>query len=301
MDYDLIIIGGGPAGITASIYAARKKMNFLVITKEVGGQTNWTKNVENYTGFRLISGNDLVKHFREHLTHYNIEAKEGGTVSLLEKNGDYIKIVTNHGEFSAKSVIIASGKIPKLLGVEGENRLRNKGLAYCATCDAPMFADMDVAVIGDGNSALDAVLQLVNIAKKVYLIFQTEEICADPIMVEKALASGKLECLNNSKVRRVIGDKFVSGIVIERDGMEEELKVEGIFVEIGSVPSADFVKGVVKNKYGEIMVNSSCETNIEGIFAAGDVTDVPAKQIIVATGEGAKAAISAFEYISKRK
>jgi alkyl hydroperoxide reductase subunit F len=301
MDYDLIVIGGGPAGMTASIYAARERMNFLVIAKEVGGQTNWTKNVEKYTGFRLITGYDLVKHFREHLAQYSIEAKEGVTVSLLEKDGGEIKVVTNKGEFIAKSVIIASGKIPKTLGVDGENRLRNKGLAYCATCDAPMFADMDVAVIGGGNSALDATLQLVNIAKKIYLIFQANELSADPVMAEKAFQSGKVVLLNNSNVKQVLGDKFVSGIVIVRGGKEEEIKVEGIFVEIGSVPSSDFVKGVMKNNDGELLVNAKSETNVEGIFAAGDVTDVPAKQIIVAAGEGAKAAISAFEYISKRK
>lgn len=297
--YDLIIIGGGPAGITASLYAARKKMNFLVITKEVGGQTNWTLNVENYTGFRLITGIDLVKQFREHLKQYNIPAKEGEEVTLLETTGDLAKVVTNKGEYQSKAVIIASGKLPRRLGVDGENKLRNKGLAYCATCDAPMFADMDVAVIGGGNSAMDAALQLINIAKKVHIIDKAPAFTADSITVEKALSSPKVTAYHNTIVTKVIGDKFVSGLGISREGNEETLNVEGIFVEIGAVPATDFVKGVEKNEHNEIWVNCKTETNIPGFFAAGDCTSVPAKQIIVASGEGAKAAISAFEYINR--
>ncbi|MFH1368450.1 MAG: FAD-dependent oxidoreductase [Elusimicrobiota bacterium] len=299
--YDLIIVGGGPAGITASIYAARKKINFIVITKEVGGQTNWTLNVENYTGFRLVTGAELVKQFRDHLKQYNITAKEGEEVVSLEKNGDTVKVVTNKGEYSAKTAIIASGKIPRRLGVDGENRLRNKGLAYCATCDAPMFADMDVAVIGGGNSALDAALQLVNIAKKVYIIDNAPGFTADQVMVEKALSSPIVTAYHDTTVTMISGEKFVNGIGINHGGKEELLNVEGIFVEIGSVPATDFVKGVEKNEHNEIWVNCKTETNIPGIFAAGDATSVPAKQIIVASGEGAKAAISAFEYINKLK
>lgn len=299
--YDLIIVGGGPAGITASIYAARKKMDFLIITKEVGGQTNWTKNVENYTGFRLVTGNELVRQFRDHLKQYSIEAREAEEVVSLEKTGDVVKIVTSKGEYAAKSAIVASGKLPRRLGVEGENKFRNKGLAYCATCDAPLFADMDVAVVGGGNSALDAVLQLVNIAKKVYVIDKAAEFSADPVTVEKAVSNSKVTVFHNTVITKVTGDKFVGGLGINREGRDESLNVEGVFVEIGSEPATDFLKGIEKNGHNEVQVNCKCETNVPGIFAAGDCTSVPAKQIIVASGEGAKAAIAAFEYINRIK
>lgn len=287
--------------MTAAIYAARKKMDFLVITKEVGGQTNWTKNVENYAGFSLVSGGQLAVSFREHLKQYGVTAKEGETVTEVGRDGNAVAVRTNKGEYLATAAIIASGKIPRILGVEGENRLRNKGLAYCATCDAPLFAGMDVAVVGGGNSALGAVIQLAGIAKKVFLIIEGKKPSADPVMTEKALAGGKTELIAEAKVTRILGDRFVSGIALERGGKAEELAVEGVFVETGSVPSSDFAKGVDRNEKGEILVNSGSETSLPGVFAAGDVTNVPAKQIIVACGEGAKAAIAAFDYVNRNK
>lgn len=287
--------------MTAAIYAARKKMDFLVITKEVGGQTNWTKNVENYAGFSLVSGGQLAVSFREHLKQYGVTAKEGETVTEVGRDGNAVAVRTNKGEYLATAAIIASGKIPRILGVEGENRLRNKGLAYCATCDAPLFAGMDVAVVGGGNSALGAVIQLAGIAKKVFLIIEGKKPSADPVMTEKALAGGKTELIAEAKVTRILGDRFVSGIALERGGKAEELAVEGVFVETGSVPSSDFAKGVDRNEKGEILVNSGSETSLPGVFAAGDVTNVPAKQIIVACGEGAKAAVAAFDYVNRNK
>jgi alkyl hydroperoxide reductase subunit F len=299
--YDLIIVGAGPAGITASIYAARKRMNFLVITKDLGGQTILSAKVENYTGYQFIPGTELVDKFREHLEQFKIELKEGERVTLVKKDKDILKIETEKGKYETKTAVVASGRIPRKLGVEGEDEFKNRGVTYCATCDAPLFADMEVAVIGGGKAALDAVLQLIKIARKVYLMDIAPQLRADPIMVEKTKKSEKVTIYNNTKVDKIYGDKFVRGMRISRQGKSEDLAVGGIFIEIGSLPATDFVPEVAKNEIGEIIVNCRCETNIPGLFAAGDVTNVPAKQIIVACGEGAKASLSAFEYLSKKK
>lgn len=298
---DLIIVGAGPAGITASVYAARKRMDFLVVTGDIGGQTVLSSDIENYTGYQFITGVELAQRFKEHLEQFELELKEGERATLVKKEDNIIKVKTDKGEYEAKTVIVASGRIPRKLGVEGEDEFKNRGVTYCATCDAPLFSDMDVAVIGGGNSALDATLQLIKIAKKIYLVDVAPQLRADPIMVEKAKSSGKVIIYTNAKAKQISGDKLVQGIKIEREGRVEDLTVGGIFIEIGSIPASEFVKDVIKNETGEIIVNCSCETNISGIFAAGDVTDVPAKQIIVACGEGAKATLSAFDYISRLK
>ncbi len=297
--YELIIIGAGPAGITASIYAARKKMNFIVITKDVGGQTVLSSGIENYTGYQFITGVELANKFREHIESFNILLKENETVTFVKKDADIISVETDKGKYYTKSVVVASGRVPRKLNVKGEEEFKNRGITYCATCDAPFFAGKDVAVIGGGNSALDAVLQLIKIANKVYLIDIAPKLKADPIMVEKAKNSNIVEIYNNTKVEEIYGDKFVEGIKISRDNKIKELSIEGIFIEIGSIAASDFINDVLKNKDKEIIVNCKCETNIPGIFAAGDVTNVASKQIIVACGEGAKAVLSAFEYLSK--
>jgi alkyl hydroperoxide reductase subunit F len=299
--YDLLIVGAGPAGITASVYAARKRMKFLVISQDIGGQTVYSWDIQNYTGYQFITGPELVKKFREHLEQFQVEVREDEEVTLVKKEKEKVIVETNKGKYEAKTAIIASGRKPRLLEVEGENEFRNKGITYCATCDGPLFADMDVAVIGGGNSALDAVLQLTKIAHKVYLVDVAPQLIADPIMIEKAEKSSKVTIYNKTKVEKISGNNFVQGLSISHEGKAENLSVQGIFIEIGSIPSSEFVKDVAKNETGEIMINCRSETSIPGIFAAGDVTDVPAKQIIVACGEGAKAALRAFDYLSKNR
>ena len=299
--FDLIIIGAGPAGITASVYAARKKMEFLVITKDIGGQAAWSGEIENYTGYQFISGPELAAKFEEHIRKYGIQVKENERVVELKRRDEGVSIKTDKGVYEAKTAVIASGKRSKELGVPGEVEFKNRGLTYCATCDAPLFADKGVAVIGGGNSALDAALQLIQIAKHIYLIDIALELTGDVVMREKVSQSKKVDVLNNTWVTAILGDKMVSGIKIRRGDKEETLAVEGVFVEIGLIPNSEFAKEVEKNERGEIKVNAYNETNIPGIFAAGDVTDVPEKQIIVAAGEGAKATLSAFRYLAKRR
>ncbi len=299
--YDLIIIGAGPAGITASVYAARKRMNLLVISKDIGGQAALSGDIENYTGYQFITGAELAAKFEEHMRKFSIRLKEDEEVTKLEKKDDTISVETSEGAYAAKTVIIASGKRSKELGVPGEREFKNKGLTYCATCDGPLFAEKQVAVIGGGNSALDAALQLIKIAKHIYLINITPTLGGDAIMREKINKNDKVSILNNAEVTAILGDKMLNTIKIKREEKEETLSVEGVFVEIGLIPNSEFVKELDKNEQGEIKVDSRNQTNISGIFAAGDVTDVPEKQIIVAAGEGSKAALSAFRYLAKRK
>ena len=298
-EYELIIVGAGPAGITAGVYAARKRMNVLIITRDIGGQTALSWDVENYLGYQFITGPELVQKFKEHLSQFDVELKEDEKVTSVEKSDETITIKTSNDNYTTRTAIIASGRNPRKLGVQGEDEFKNKGMTYCATCDAPLFAGMDVAVIGGGNAGLDATLQLAKIAKKIYLIEAAPNLAADRIMIEKARESGKVTFYTDTKVKRIYGEQLVKGVDIVTGDKAEAIPVGGIFVEIGSIPASEFVRGVKKDEGGEIIVNCSCETNIPGIFAAGDVTNVFAKQIIVACGEGAKAAIAAFDYLNR--
>ncbi len=299
--YDLIIIGAGPAGITASVYAAREMMNLLVISKDVGGQAALSGDVENYTGYQFITGPELAAKFEEHMKKYAVAFKEDEEVKGFKREDDIILVRTDKGAYQAKTVIIASGKRSKELNVPGEAKFKNKGLTYCATCDGPLFKGKDVAVIGGGNSALDATLQLTKIANRIYLINITGELTADAMVQQKVKENQKVSVLNNTQVSAVFGDKMVNGLKVKTKGLEKTISVQGVFVEIGLIPNSEFTEGIEKNEQGEIKVNCHNETNISGIFAAGDVTDVPEKQIIVAAGEGAKAALGAFKYLSRKK
>ena len=295
--YDVIIIGAGPAGITAAIYAVRKKVETLIITKDIGGQTALSGDVENYTGYQFISGPELVLKFEEHLRKFNIALKENEAVREIAKIGGIIQVKTDKCLYEAKSIIIASGKRSRELNVPGEKEFKNKGLTYCATCDGPLFSNKDVAIIGGGNSALDAAVQLMRIANKVYIINIAPELTGDAVMREAVEGSDKVSIFNNTRVEEVLGDRMVSAIRIKKEDKESLLSVQGVFVEIGLIPNSDFTSGIDKNNSGEIIVNSHNETNIPGIFAAGDVTDVPEKQIVIAAGEGAKAALGVFKYL----
>jgi len=271
-----------------------------VISLDIGGQAAWSGDIENYTGYQFIAGPELVRRFQEHMRKYNIVLKENENVLNLKKSGEIILVKTNKSDYQARSVIIASGKKSRELGVKGEIEFRNRGLTYCAICDGPLFTGKDVAVIGGGNSALDAAIQLIKIAKHIYIVNNTEQLDADAIMLQKIKQAVNITILNSAQVTAVLGGKFVTAIKIMNKGKEEELAVSGVFVEIGLIPNSEFAEGVQKNQEKEIKVNMNNQTNIPGIFAAGDVTDVPEKQIIIAAGEGSKAALSVFDYLAKK-
>lgn len=299
--YDLIIVGAGPAGITAAVYAARQKLDLLVIAKDVGGQAIWSSDIENYTGYQLVTGVELVGKFEEHLRKFNVPLQVGEEVSDVTKKEQLFEVKTDKAVYQSRTVIIASGKVPRLLGIPGEKEFRNRGVTYCATCDGPLFSNMDVAIIGGGNSALDATLQMMKIARKIYLIDTNPKLKGDAIMIDKVTQSDKVTVLTNTKTLEILGETMVKGIVVEENAKRRQLDVQGIFIEVGFVPSSKVVSEIARNSANEIKVERGNTTNIPGIFAAGDVTDVADKQIIIAAGEGAKAAISAFKYLNTIK
>ncbi len=302
--YDVIIIGAGPAGLTAAIYTSRKKLSTLVLSTDIGGQTILSSDVENYLGYNYIAGVDLVQKFEEHVKEFDIKLELDVKVKNFKKIEGGFEVSTQDKYYQSKTVIIASGKIPKRLNVPGEKEFLGRGVTYCATCDAPVFNGMPVAVIGGGNSALDATLQLTKISSRIYLITINPQMEGDEVMLEKAEASPNVTILNNTETLEIKGDTTVKQIRVKNTSIGEEkyLDVRGVFIEIGSIPSCDFVGDQIeRNKLGEIKVDNRNSTNVPGVFAAGDVTDVIEKQIIIAAGEGSKAALAAYEYLAKLK
>ena len=302
--YDLIIIGAGPAGVTAAVYASRKRMNFIVIADDIGGQMTWSGDIENYTGYQFVTGVELVSKFEEHIKKYGVLVREFERVVLVEKNSvnDCVTVLLESGEkLCGRTVLIASGKRSRMLNIPGEIEFRRKGVTYCATCDGPLYADKDVAVVGGGNSGLEAVLQLQKIANRVYLLDMNAALTGDAILIEKVQRFENVIIMHNARVREIAGSNFVEKITVEHEDEIKEINVSGVFVEIGLVPNSEFTKGINKNQQNEIMVNNCNQTNVPSIFAAGDVTDVPEKQIIIAAGEGAKACLTIFNYLVRQK
>ena len=300
--YEIIIIGGGPAGMAAAVYAARKRLNILLITNDIGGQVNWTTGVENYLGYQFIEGHELITKFQQQVDQFPIEQKIGLKVKQVKKIDGGFEIVVESGEkFQSKVVLLATGKRPRRLNVEGEMELVGRGVTYCATCDGPVFTGQRIAVIGGGNSAIEAVLDMVKIAEHVDMVSVTP-LTGDPVMIEKLSAANNLMIYKEYQTEKVVGQGLVEGVVIQdiKTGKSQQLDVTGVFIEIGLVPNADLVKDLLKlNEDGEVPVNCSCETEIPGLYAAGDVTTVPEKQIVIAAGEGAKAALQAHKYLQR--
>jgi alkyl hydroperoxide reductase subunit F len=302
--YDSIIIGAGPAGITAAIYLARKGLDILVLTLDIGGQARLSTDVENYTGFTMIPGEELVRRFKEHLDAFKIKLLQE-KVKSVKKEGELFKIDTEENSYWTKTVIIASGKKPRMLKVPGEEKMFGKGIMYGAVFNAPFFKDKPVAVVGGGNSAAQAILELSNFTKEIHVVNITNDLTCDEILKEKVKEKKFIKFYNNSRVISVEGTEKLEGIEIENVKTHERthLKVSGLVVVMGLEPSLDFElpEGIVLNENNEIDVDQNCLTPVEGLFAAGDVTDVKWKQIIIAAGEGAKAALSAYEYLVKKK
>ncbi len=301
--FDVIIIGAGPAGISAAIYAVRKNLKVLVLTKDIGGQAALSGDIENYPGFSLISGADLAKQFRIELVNFENKGlwlKEGVEVVSLEgADPDFITTTSDNKSYHGKTVIIASGRNPKMLDIPGAKQLLGKGVATCATCDAPFYKDKDVAVIGGGNSALDAAYSLEKVAREVTLINNTESLAGDEILLKNVTTSPKVKVLNNCEALEILGDKAVGGIKIKDQGKEEVIPVSGIFIEIGWTPSTSFDRLTNKNDSGEIEVDEYGATSVPGIYACGDVNNIWGEQIVIAAGEGSKTALRVAEHLSK--
>lgn len=302
--YDLIIIGGGPAGISAGIYSARQRLNTLLIAKSFGGQmTRKAVDIENYPGFEKISGLELIQKFEKHLRKNKIDIERDSVGKVKKINKDIFVISTaSRKQFQAKTVIITSGADPRPLEVPGEKEFIGKGVSYCTACDGPLFADKEVAVIGGGNSGFEAALALKNYAKKIYILEFSPQVKAGESNQKLAQKSG-IKAITNAALKKIQGEKFVDSIVYQ-DRKSKKLiilKVQGVFVEIGSQPATSFVKDLVDfSERDEIMIDPKTNmTKTPGLFAAGDVTNIRYKQIVIAAGEGAQAALSAYEYLQK--
>ena len=300
--YELIIIGGGPSGMAAAVYAARKLINTMLVTGDIGGQVNWTNGVENYLGYQFIEGDELISKFQQQVNQFPIDQKIGLKITQVKQIDGGFEVISEAGDrFQGKAVILASGKRPRRLNVEGEMELTGRGVTYCSICDGPDFTGQKVAVIGGGNSAIEAALDMVKAAEHVDMVSVTP-LTGDPIMIEKLNDAKNLTIYAEQQTEKILGQSTVEGIVIKdlKTGVRKQLDVSGVFVEIGLVPNSDMAKSLLKlNQAGEVPVNSSCETEVPGFFAAGDVTNVPEKQIIIAAGEGAKAALTAHRYLRR--
>ena len=299
--YDLAILGAGPGGLTAAVYAARKELKVCMIARDIGGQTTLTADIENYMGFEMISGAELSAKFHLQVQQFPVDLKIGQIVTKIEAIDEHFRMETDGGEaVEARAVVISTGKRSRPLGIEAEQRLRGRGVSYCSICDGPLFKGARVAVIGGGNSAVTSVLDLMALAAHVTVVNIADEWQADPILIHRAQQSDKVDWVLGHKLVDILGEEEVTGIAIQpRDGGEtREIPVEGVFVEVGLIPNTGFLKGFVDlNEWGEVIVDCRTRTSRPGVYAAGDVTNAPDKQIIVAAGEGAKAALVAYEYL----
>ena len=331
--YDLIIVGGGPGGVAAGVYAARKKIKTLLITDSFGGQSLVSADVQNWIGTKSVSGFELGKMLEEHLrAQEDIETIDDDLVIKVEKtdsgppysgealasldasrsgrpqpnmsNVGGFRLETQNGKnFETKYILLASGSRRRKLGVPGERELDGRGVAYCSTCDAPIFKNKTVAVVGGGNAGLESVIDLLPYASKIYLIIRSDSMKGDPITQDKIKASEKVEIIYGALTQEILGDKFVTGLRYKNAKSDEikELKLDGVFVEIGLVPNSEFVKNLVNvNQVGEVIVDHKTQaTSAAGIWAVGDVSDVLYKQNNVSAGDAVKAVLSIYERVKK--
>ncbi|MFA6428343.1 MAG: FAD-dependent oxidoreductase [Candidatus Buchananbacteria bacterium] len=298
--YEVIILGGGPAGLTAAIYCGRQQLKTLLLIKNIGGQTALSHCIQNFPGFLEVSGLILSQKMLEQVKALSsVEIKiavEAVKISALAEG--YQLTLADQTNFLAKTVIIAAGKNSRQLNAVGEKEFYGKGVTYCATCDGPLFKNKPVAVVGGGNSGLAAALQLAAYCPQVYLIEALPDLRGERVRQEQVLNSPNIQVLTGAKVQEIIGDRIVQGIVVEHEQQTKTLAVNGVFVEIGYVPATEWLQGIVElNDKGEIKINEKNATSVPGIFAAGDITDTPYKQTVIAAGEGAKAAMSATELV----
>lgn len=303
--FDVAIVGYGPAGITAAIYAARKKLSVALIGVLPGGEIMTSGEIENWPGDRQTDGLKLGDKFVQHLQDHKheVEILEDTVSKITRLNGGEFELTREKGKVvRGLTVIYTAGRHPRLLNVPGEAEFKNKGVSYCATCDAPLFADRQVAVIGGGNTGAEAVIMLQRIAKKIYLLHIDSVLKADPVLIENFTNDPKVEIIYNAKTTKISGEAMVSGLEYEgtKTGEKKQLTVEGVFVTIGALPNTKPVKDLVKlDEFGAIVADRYGNTNVPGFFAAGDVTDIRDAQIVVAAGHGCSAALSAGDYLSR--
>ena len=293
--YDLIVVGSGPGGLAAAIYAARYNLKTLVLYKTLGGEVSRAPKIENYLGFKSITGYDLITKMKDQADYLNIEMKEE---EVLEIKKD-LTIKTREDSYKAKALVLSMGLKRKALGIPGEEEFEGKGVSYCVVCDVTFYKDKEVAVIGGNKQAVRSALLLSKYCKKVYIVNRGKEFTAEPIDIEKITNSKKIELLDKN-IKAIKGYKIVNEMCFDDKTC---MPIDGIFIEAGMIPSTAIISklGLKLNKKKEVIVNTKQETNVPGIFAAGDMTDNPFKQISTAVGQGAMAAFTSYRYIYAKK
>jgi NADH-dependent peroxiredoxin subunit F len=301
--YDLIIIGAGPAGMTAAIFAARREMKILIIGRETGGQMVWANEIENFPGFSSIAGFDLIKNISDQVKNLGVEIRNT-EVSEVKSSPDGFIIETTKETLAARTVIMAIGLSPRRLAIPGEEEFLGRGVSYCANCDGPLFKNKIVAVVGGGNSALDAAEVLSKIAAQVYLIHRRKEFRAFDGLVNEVKEKKNIILILNSEVKNIIGEETLKKIIVrDKESLAERaIDLNGLFIEIGRLANIDIVKELVDhNEWDQIVVDEKCRTRTPGLFAAGDVTNIPYKQISIACGQGTIAALAAYEHLQLKE
>ena len=306
MIYDLIIIGAGPAGVAAAVYAARQRLGILIISKDIGGQVaKKAVDIENYPGFEKISGPDLVELYQKQLKANELEVTLDEVVGIEKKDGKFFVSTASGKTHEAVSVIVTSGAKSKLVNVPGEEEFEGKGVSYCSLCDGPIFKGKDVAVVGGGNNGFESAVFLSNYVKHVTILEYNDKVNADAENQELVAKNKNIEIITNAKIVKIEGKVFVNAIYYEdrASGTEKKLDVSGVFVEIGYSPATSFLNGLVElNDKKEIIFDPvTLSTKTPGLFSAGDCNVSKYKQIVMASGEGAKAALSAYEYIKRQR
>jgi alkyl hydroperoxide reductase subunit F len=299
--FDVVIIGAGPAGLTAAMYCARKSLATAVVSEDIGGQALWSWSVDNYMGYRMVTGEDLMKKFEEQIKELPIHLQLDRVTSVRKGDAGFVLETVSGKPLSAKSLIIATGKHPRTLGIKDEDAYIGHGVSVCSTCDGPLYKDKKVAVLGGGNSAFQAAIELSRIAKWVYLIAR-RMVKADAVYRKKVENLRNVTMIVNNEVIAYHGKPFLKAVTIKdrETGQETRIDVDGLFLEIGLSPNTEFLGDLVqKNELQEIIVDQNCHTSVEGVFAAGDATNINGKQIIIAAGEGAKAALEAHQFVMK--
>lgn len=308
--YDLAILGGGPAGVAAGVYASRKQLKTIFITKDFGGQSVVSDSIENWIGSVTVSGADLAKNLEAHLRAYAgdvVTIETGQLVQKVEKieggSGVGFRITTDKGTYDAKTVLVATGSHRRKLEVPGAEQFEHKGITYCASCDGPVFSGKDVVVIGGGNAGFESAAQLLAYTKSVTMLHRSSEFRADPVTVEAVLKDPKMKALKSVQILEVYGDKFVQGLKYNDEaGVEHDLPVQGIFVEIGAVPTTDYVKGLVDlTEYGQVKINPvNQRTSVDGIWSAGDCTDGLYHQNNIAAGDAVRALEDIYVFLKTK-
>ncbi len=301
--YDVLVIGTGPAAVSAAVYAARKGLATAMIGLKIGGQVLDTKDIENIIGTSKITGSEYAENLEKHLKEYCVALKEGTYVTGIEEDGKNKVVATSDKKkYKTKTIVIATGAKWRELNVPGEREYKGKGVHYCATCDGPFYKGLDVAIVGGGNSGVEAALDMSGIAKNVTIVEFLPELKADKVLIDKLAERNNIKVMTNVATTEIYGEDFTKGLKYKDRANDSinELSIDGVFIEIGLTPNSEFSKNLVEtNKFGEIIINENNMTNVKGIFAAGDVTTVKQKQIVISVGEGAKAALNAFEYLLK--